>query len=242
MRPGKEDVMDYERILLDMEVQKDFFCRSGRFYSKANARVLKHIKELLKWAKIQRIPVISTLLRASRTSPDHERLPYCIEGTEGELRVPRTVLPSHIAFGTRRTTDLPECILDNYQQVIFEKRILNIMSNLRVERLLTELSGNATFILCGAGVAGGIVQAAITLRSRKFGVILADDAVADLGDPGTEMAMLRMAAKGVIFCPTATIVAPPKGMAIGSWQLATGNVHGKDKRRRTTWSPSSRRR
>jgi len=143
------------------------------------------------------------------------------------------------------TTDLPECILDHYQQVIFEKRSLDILSNLRVERLLTQLSENTTFILCGAGVAGGIVQAAITLRSRKFGVILAGDAAADLDDSGTEMAKRRMTAKGVIFCPTVTIVAPPvtpKGVAIGSWQLATGNVHGKDKRRRTTRSPSSRRR
>jgi nicotinamidase-related amidase len=201
--------MGYERILLDMEVQKDFFCRTGRFYSKTNGQALKHIKELLKWAKIQRVPVISTLLRTDRSRPCREHPPYCIEGTEGELRVPRTVLRNHIAFGTRRTTDLPECILDHYQQVIFEKRSLNILSSLRVERLLTQLSGSGTFILCGAGVAGGIVQAAITLRSRKFGVILASDAVADLGDPDTEMAKRRMAAKGVIFCPTATIIAPP---------------------------------
>jgi len=247
--------MGYERILLDMEVQKDFFCRSGRFYSKANLQVLKHVKELLKWAKLQRIPVISTLLRASRTPPGRGHLTYCIEGTEGELRVPRTVLPNHIAFGTRRTTDLPECILDHYRQVIFEKQNLNIMSNLRVERLLTQLNGNATFILCGAGLAGGIVQAAITLRSRKFGVILAEDAAADLGDPGAEMARRRMVAKGVIFCPTATIVAPPKGMATGSWQVAVGKdkSRGKSKgkgitvttnakRRRTIRSPLSRRR
>ena len=201
--------MGYERILLDMEVQRDFFCRTGRFYSKTNGQALKHIKELLKWANIQRVPVISTLLRTDRSLPCREHPPYCIEGTEGELRVPRTVLRNHIAFGTRRTTDLPECILDHYQQVIFEKRSLSILSSLRVERLLTQLSGSGTFILCGAGVAGGIVQAAITLRSRKFGVILADDAVADLGDPDTEMARRRMAAKGVIFCPTATIIAPP---------------------------------
>ncbi|MDP6635198.1 MAG: isochorismatase family protein [Phycisphaerae bacterium] len=200
--------MGYERILLDMEVQKDFFCRSGRFYSRANSPVLKHIKELLKWAKTESVPVVSTLLRASRTGgPGH--IPYCIEGTEGELRVPRTMLPNYIAFGTRRITDLPESILEQYQQVVFEKRDLSILSNLRIERLLTQLSGNATFILCGAGLAGGIVQTAITLRSRRFGVILASDAVADLGDPSADMALRRMAAKGVISCPTAVIIAPP---------------------------------
>ena len=199
--------MSYERILLDMEVQTDFFCSSGRFYSKKNGQTLKQIKELLRWAKTQSVPVISTLLRtASGTDGPN----YCIEGTPGELRVPRTVLPNHIAFGTRRTTDLPQDILDHYQQVLFEKRDTNALSNLRIERLLTQLNGNATFILCGAGLANGIAQTAIALRSRKFGVILARDAVADLGDPNAEMAMLRMLAKGVICCPTAKIIAPPK--------------------------------
>ncbi len=201
--------MGYERILLDMEVQKDFFCRSGRFYSKTNSQVLKHIKELLKWARGESVPVVSTMLRVYRSESGPHCPPYCREGTEGELRVPRTTLPNYIAFGTRRTTDLPEAILDNYQQVLFEKRELNILSNLRVERLLTELSGNATFILCGAGLAEGIAKAAITLRSRRFGVILATDAVADLGDPDADMAMRRMSAKGVVFCPTATIIKPP---------------------------------
>jgi isochorismate hydrolase len=201
--------MGYERILMDMEVQKDFFCRTGRFYSKTNVQVLKRIRELLGWAKHQSVPVVSTMLRVYRDTSRPDHLPYCIEGTEGELRAPRTILPNYIAFGTKRTTDLPESILDHYQQVLFEKRELSILSNLRIERMLTELGGNATFILCGAGLAGGIAKAAITLRSRRFGVILATDAVADLGDPGTEMALRRMAAKGVVFCPTATIIKPP---------------------------------
>jgi nicotinamidase-related amidase len=203
--------MGHARILLDMEIQKDFFCRSGRFYSKTNSRVLKNVKELLKWAKIQRVPVVSTLLRTNRTRPCLEHPPYCIEGTEGELRVPRTTLPKHVAFGTRRTTDLPENILDHYQQVIFEKRDMSILSNLRIERLLTQLSNKTTFILCGAGLAGGILQAAIALRSRKFSVIVVEDASANLGDPNSEMAARRMAAKGVVFCQTSSILAPPAG-------------------------------
>ncbi|MBT3198898.1 MAG: isochorismatase family protein [Phycisphaerales bacterium] len=199
--------MSYERILLDMEVQADFFCSSGRFYSKKNGQALKQIKQLLRWAKTQSVPVISTLLRTvSGTGGPH----YCIEGTPGELRVPRTVFPNHRAFGTRRTTDLPQDILEHYPQVLFEKRDTNALSNLRIERLLTQLNGNTTFILCGAGLADGIAQTAIALRTRKFGVILAQDAVADLGDPNADMALRRMLAKGVICCPTSKIIAPPK--------------------------------
>jgi len=148
------------------------------------------------------------MLRIPR-DPGARFVPYCIEGTDGELRVPRTLLRRHVAYGTRRTTDLPEDILDKYQQVVFEKRHPNIMTNLRFERLLTQLGGRGTFIICGAGVAGGIAQAAIALRCRKFSVVLAEDAIADLGDPRREMALLRMAAKGVVFCPTAKIVVPP---------------------------------
>jgi nicotinamidase-related amidase len=185
--------------------------------------------------------VVSTLLRTNRTQPCLEHPPYCIEGTEGELRVPRTILPKHVAFGTRRTTDLPENILDHYQQVIFEKRNLSILSNLRIERLLTQLSNKTTFILCGAGLAGGILQAAIALRSRKFSVIVVEDASANLGDPNSEMAVRRMVAKGVVFCQTSTIIAPPaaknarastKSGSSDNWQLDTSS--GKGKTTRTT--------
>ena len=80
-------------------------------------------------------------------------------------------------------------------------------------RLTSDMPRDKTFILCGAGIAWGIKQAAIGLRTRGFTVIVADDAVLDLEDPLSEMAWLQMVAKSTRPLPTAQILrelAPPR--------------------------------
>jgi len=200
--------MDLERILLDIETQRDFFCPGGSCYSRQAGRIMPQIHRLFTWARANRIPVISTVLRVRVAERGPlAQVPHCVEGTEGEQKMPGTVLPTRINLGLRNITDLPLGILRRHQQVIFEKRGTDIFSHTRAERLITELAGG-TFIICGAGTAHGIVQAAVGLRSRGFGVILAEDAVYDLDDPLSEMAYRRMEAKGVIFAPTREIVRP----------------------------------
>ncbi len=63
-------------------------------------------------------------------------------------------------------------------------------------------------MVCGAGVAHGIVQAVVGLRSRGLGVIVASDAILDFGHELAKMAYLRMEAKGAIFAPTSDIIQP----------------------------------
>jgi len=196
------------RILLDIETQRDFFLPGGSCYTRGARGAARRIYELFRWARRNRIPVISTVLRVR----PNERgplapVPHCIDGSRGEQKLSRTVLPRRINLGLRNTTDLP-ADLWNYQQILFEKRCTDLFLHARAERLITELP-MTTFVICGAGVAGGIVQAAIGLRFRGFEVILASDAVLDLGDPLAEMAYRRMAAKGVVFARTWEILPPP---------------------------------
>jgi len=198
--------MDQDRILLDIETQRDFFEPGGSCFGPQARRAASGVLRLFKWAERNEIPVISTVLRVRKG----ERgplcdIPHCVEDTEGEQKMSGTVMPTRINLGLRNTTDLPREIFERFQQVIFEKRDTDIFAHARLERLITELRP-VTFIICGAGVARGIVQAAIGLRRRDFGVILASDAVVDLNDPMTEMAYLRMEAKKVVFAPTREIV------------------------------------
>ena len=200
--------MKHERILLDIEVQRDLFDRAGSFYTKPAAEVAGNIYRLFAWARKNRIPVVSTVLRVrpDRLGPLVD-VPHCVDGSGGERKLLRTILPRRINFGLRNITDLPLDLFRRYQQAIFEKRYTDIFLHERAERLITELR-SGTFILCGAGVAKGIVEAAVGLRFRGFGVVVASDAVLDLGDRHAAMARLRMEAKGVVFVPTDRIVAP----------------------------------
>ena len=200
--------MKLKKILLDLETQRDFFTPGGSCYTRDASAVAGRIYQLFAWAGKYGIPVISTVLRVRPNERGPlAKIPHCIDGTDGERKLSRTVLSQRINLGLRNTTDLPVDIFQRYRQVIFEKRHTDIFAHARAERLLTELSA-ATFVICGAGLAGGIAEAAIGLRMRGFGVIVASDAVLDLGDTPAEMARLRMEAKGTIFVPTRKIISP----------------------------------
>ncbi len=200
--------MFYDRILLDIETQQDAFDPAGSCYTRQSGRAANMIYRLFRWAKKHRVPVLSTVLRVRKD----EQGPLCegphyIENTVGERKMPGTILPARINLGLRNTTDLPRDIFERYQQVIVEKRDTDMFAHARLERLITEIDAG-TFLICGASVARGIVQAAIGLRNRGFGVVVASDAVADLGDPMATMAYSRMEAKGVVLAPTKEITTP----------------------------------
>ena len=112
--------------------------------------------------------MISTVLRVRKfeRGPLSCNVPYCVEDTEGEKKLAKAILPRRINLGLRNSTDLPPNIFKHYQQVIFEKRDTDIFAHARAERLITELPQGASFIICGAGISFGIVQAAVGLRSR----------------------------------------------------------------------------
>jgi len=200
--------MDQERILLDMETQRDFFEPSGSCYSRRSDPVAVNIRRLFRWARRNEIPVISTVLRVRKGEKGPlANIPHCVEDSPGEQKMSGTLMPTRINLGLRNTTDLPRDIFERFQQVIFEKRDTDILAHARLERLITELHP-VTFIICGTGVAHGIVQAAIGLRRRGFSVILVRDAVLEMREETEEMAYLRMEAKNVVFAPTREIIIP----------------------------------
>jgi len=199
--------MKSELVLFDIECQRDFFAAGGSCFDGRSPLIASRIYALFRWARQQRLSVVSTVLRVR----PYERgplagVPHCVEGTDGERKLTRTLLTRRIDFGLRNTTDLPPDLFERYQQVIFEKRHTDILHHARAERLISEMPP-ATFVICGAGVAGGIAQAAIGLKSRGFDIILACDAVHDLSSPLAEMAYRRMHAKGIIFARTNEIIS-----------------------------------
>ncbi len=200
--------MASDLVLLDIESQRDFFSPEGALYQPESAGVYRRISRLFAWARANEIRVVSTLLRLRQGQRGSlSPRPYCVDNTEGEQKMPRTALARRINLGLLNTTDLPDHILKHYQQVIFEKRDADIFTHARIERLITELP-LCTFVICGAGVSAGIVQAAVGLRSRGFPVILASDAVLTIQPDLARMAHLRMAAKGVVYAATESIIAP----------------------------------
>lgn len=222
--------MNSDLVLLDIETQRDFFVPSGSCYRPSADNVRRNVYALINWAGENDQPVISTVLRVrnGKIGPLAD-VPHCLEETNGEQKLRKTILRPYVNLGMRNSTDLEMDLFDHYRQVIFEKRHTDIFTHTRAERLISELSC-VNFALCGAGVAGGIVQAALGLRKRGFGVILATDAVLDLDSPSTRMAYKKMYAKGVLFAKTSKIIDPsPKMIASHFFHTTTriGRYSGK---------------
>ena len=200
--------MAMQRIVLDIEAQRDFFDPDGACFRPNSPAVAGQIVRLFNWVRAERIPVISTLLRLKRGGPGPMGTrPHCIDGTPGEQKLPQTILPNRINFGIRNVTDLPHELFDRYQQLVFEKRDTDIFEHARIERLITELEPT-TFVVCGAGVGQGIVEAVVGLRVRGSEVIVAADAILDTEAPNQYLPYERMKAKGAVFAPVSHIIAP----------------------------------
>jgi len=199
--------MHYRKVMLDIELQRDFFSPGGACFSEHSLAAGKNVRRLFRWARRRGIPVLSTMLRLKSGRPGPlADVPHCVEGTPGEKRISGALLARHIDLGIRNSTDLLPEIFENYQQVLFEKRHTDVFAHAGAERLLTELHPE-TFVICGAGTAHGIVQAVLGLRHRQHNVVLATDAILDLDDGDAEMAWLRMLAKRAVPLTTDEILA-----------------------------------
>jgi len=199
--------MRFEKMLLDIEVQRDFFSPGGACFVRPHLQAARNVRRLFAWARRERVPVISTMLRVrpGRRGP-LSPVPHCVDGTDGEKRISGALLRHYVNFGIRNVTDLPADVFGRYQQAIFEKRHTDIFAHARAERLFTQLQAD-TFVVCGAGSAAGIVQAVVGLRARGFKILLAADAILDLDSPDAGFAWLRMLAKRALPLSTEEIIA-----------------------------------
>ena len=206
--------MTSRRLVLDLETQRDFFHPEGSCYRPDSLAVAWRICRLFSWVRSEGITVVSTLLRLPHGElGPMSASPHCITETEGERKLLPTVLDRRINFGLRSVAHLPDNVLEDYQQLIFEKRHTDIFHHARLERLITEI-GPSEVIICGAGVGQGVVEAAIGLRARHFDVVIAKDAVLDLVAPNQYMPVERMRAKGCLFHVTEDIIAATGGASI----------------------------
>ena len=199
-----------ERILLDLDTQRDFFDPAGSCYSPSASRVESNIHRLFLWARMRRVPIISTVLRVrrGRRGPLIDT-PHCVDGSDGEMKLPKTLLPDRINLGMRSVTDLPRDLFERCQQVIIEMRQPDVFAHARIERLLTEFSA-AAFVVCGTGLTTAIHQCVIGLLNRGSSVTVVSDAVLHLGDCSPRFARRRITAKGAIMARTSNVTKPPR--------------------------------
>jgi nicotinamidase-related amidase len=200
-----------ERILIDIDTQKDFFLRSSRARIRNHGRVLANIRRVAAWARLRNIPMISTVQIYFNRNPQRY---FCIAGTKGQEKIRYTLRNSRTSFAAGDCTDVPQDILRQYDQVILHKRCFDPFEEPRSDRVLTELRADE-FILIGVAAEDAVKATALGLLARRKNVTLLVDAVVSHNRSQMHVALQNMWAKGIKFIDSKKLVGTSHLQLVG---------------------------
>jgi len=214
-------------ILIDINTQKDFFLAAGNACIRNHRRVLANVRRMMAWARRRNIRTISTC----EVYPNHNGISpvgYCIDGTEGQKKIPYTLLGNRASFPADGSTDLPVDILRQYRQIILHKRCVDPFDEPRIERLLTEVRAD-NFVLIGASAEGAVKATALGLLQRGKKVSVVVDAVGSIDKREATLALRKMGAKGAKLIETKKLagVSHLKQVGICNCEMCRGKTPAK---------------
>jgi len=190
-------------IIIDVDTQRDFFLAEGQACIRNHRRILERIRRIMAWARIKNIPVISTC-EIYPANGNGNGQHYCVDGTQGQKKIPYTLLSRRISFPADGSTDLPTDLLIRNRQVILNKRCVNPFDEPRIERLLSEVRADE-FILIGACAEDAVEATALGLLQRGRNVTIVVDALGLHNQRNARLALRKMQAKGARLVETKKI-------------------------------------
>ncbi|MBU0549030.1 MAG: nicotinate phosphoribosyltransferase [Candidatus Omnitrophica bacterium] len=165
-------------VFLDIDTQYDFMHPRGKLYVHGAEKLIPRLKRIIKFARSNNIPVISSLDNHKKNDPEFRLFPaHCVKGTKGYRKV-------NIGFSKQ------------IKQTLVIKNTFDIFSNPRVKKLLKPYS--AAFVF---GVALDYCVKAACLGLVKSGIktYLLTDATAAVSAKGKKEALRLLKHKGVLF-------------------------------------------
>lgn len=208
-----------KRVVVDVDTQYDLMATNGRDHSEQ----LKHVRRMMAWARRRHVPVVSTAL--CQRVPAHGEL-LCVEGTPGQRKIGYTLIGSRIIFGPEKSFDLPPNLLQDYSQVIFEKRTEDPFDQPRADRFFTENKADE-YIVLGMGLTRALKATVLGLLARGKKVIVITDAIDLFNDRESQLALRQVEAKGAKLMTTDALTGKSHltGKAIPRYYELMVSVH-----------------
>lgn len=183
-----------KHVLLDIDTQRDFLLAEGRACVNDHAEVLANIRRVMAWARHRNVPIISTA-EVHPNNNGSSLVHYCLDGTEGQKKIPYTLLNNRVSFPADTRNALPADLLRTYSQVIMHKRCIDPFEEPAIDRLLSELLANE-FILIGVGAEDAVAATAVGLLHRGKNVSVIVDALGSHDRRKGKLALRKIEAKG----------------------------------------------
>jgi nicotinamidase-related amidase len=145
------------------------------------------------WARHEKIFVISTVDVCHNN--DGSKTDLCMDGTNGERKIPYTLLSNRASFPADDNNALPADLFHAHRQVILHKRCIDPFDEPRIERLLSEVQADE-FIVIGARTEEAVKATALGLLQRGKAVRVVLDAVGSYDRKEAKLALRKMQTKG----------------------------------------------
>ncbi len=198
-------------VFLDVDTQVDFMLPSGALYVPQAEEIVPQLKDLMRFAQLHHIPVISS---ADAHPPDDPSFaqwpPHCVVGTPGQRRIPETELGGARVVANRPGAFAPPANWSG--QTVIEKTEYDVSTNLNFEAVLDSLHhwlgrslGEVRFVVFGVATEYCVRGSALALRHRGLPVDLVTDAIKPITEKGGRKALEEMVAAGVRLTTTAEV-------------------------------------
>lgn len=193
------------RVLLDMNTQCDFLLARGAVPVSNRAAVIEAVRKLMNWARLSRMPVISTLDCHRPGESLHGLPPYCMDRSPGQKKLPFTLLPKRVVLYGDNTLDVPNDPFRRFRQVIVTKRNRDFLSNPKADRLVNALDCEY-FLIFGMIAEHCVKAAALGLMARQRRVAVVMDACGHWSRSEAQLAFCQIEAKGAVLVTTDELI------------------------------------
>jgi nicotinamidase/pyrazinamidase len=187
----------------DVNTQQDFILPEGKLHVPGAERIRPNLRKLYAFARRARLPVVAT---ADSHAPDHAKLqdwpPHCVTGTEGQEKLPETLLPRPAVL----SLDIREAPpLRPGGQIVLEKSHMDAFTH-PCARPIVEKSGIGHWIVFGVMTDYSVRLSVLGLLKLGRKVTVVTDAVAGWAADTSRQAVIEMQAAGADFRTTAAVL------------------------------------
>ncbi len=197
----------------DVNTQQDFILPEGKLHVKGAEKLRPNLRKLYALARKARLPVVAT---TDAHDPGHQKLqdwpPHCVKGTEGQAKLPETLLPRPAVLPVSAREAPP---LRPGAQLVLEKAHMDAFTH-PCAREIVEKSGIERWIVFGVMTDYGVRLSALGLLKLGRKVTVVTDAVQGWAEDSSRQAVIEMQASGADFRTTAAVLrslAPPRRKA-----------------------------
>ncbi|MGE5569877.1 MAG: cysteine hydrolase family protein [Rhodospirillales bacterium] len=179
-------------VFFDIDTQIDFLFPAGALYVRGAERLLPTLAKLNRYAAEHSIPVVSTMDAHTEDDPEFKDWhPHCIAGEQGQRKPAELLLERRVVV-----PPVPADVrINGAQQIIVEKRKLDLFSNPNLPRLLEEL-GADSYVVYGVVTEYCVACALRGLQATNKPVTLITDAIRSIDEGAAARVLAEFTSAG----------------------------------------------